>query len=196
MTHHRQSPKMINTTHRQETTNTMLRNKEMFLIITLVLIALPYGYEFLHEFNEEYHRWWDIFLEGGVMLLAISGIVFLMWDIHQRQCEMENLRTQLSLTRADLHNTRADLSELNEKLLQASRQYGQVIQEQMSAWEFTPSEKDVALLLLKGLSFEEIATIRDTKEKTVRQQATAIYRKSGLNGRHEFAAWFFEDFLS
>ena len=49
--------------------------------------------------------------------------------------------------------------------------------------------------LLKGLSFDEIATVRDTKEKTVRQQATAIYRKSGLNGRHEFAAWFFEDFL-
>jgi len=53
----------------------------------------------------------------------------------------------------------------------------------------------VALLLLKGLSFEEIASVRDTKEKTVRQQASSIYRKSGLNGRHEFAAWFFEDFL-
>jgi len=52
-----------------------------------------------------------------------------------------------------------------------------------------------AMLLLKGLSFEEIASVRDTKEKTVRQHATAIYRKSGLNGRHEFSAWFFEDFL-
>ena len=80
-------------------------------------------------------------------------------------------------------------------MAQASRQYGEVIQEQLSAWDLTQSEKDVALLLLKGLSFEEIATVRDTKEKTVRQQATAIYRKSGLTGRHEFAAWFFEDFL-
>ncbi|MGB0849457.1 MAG: helix-turn-helix transcriptional regulator, partial [Thiolinea sp.] len=62
-------------------------------------------------------------------------------------------------------------------------------------WVLTPSETEVAMLLLKGLSFEEIAGVRDTKEKTVRQQATAIYRKSGLNGRHEFAAWFFEDFL-
>ncbi|MBO0614129.1 helix-turn-helix transcriptional regulator [Thiothrix fructosivorans] len=75
------------------------------------------------------------------------------------------------------------------------RQYSEVIQEQLTTWEFTPSEKEIALLLLKGLSFEEIAGIRDAKEKTVRQQATAIYRKSGLNGRHEFAAWFFEDFL-
>ena len=174
----------------------MLRNKEMFLITILILIALPYGYEFAHEFNEDYHSWWDIFLEGSVMLLALSGIIFLMWDIHQRQKEMETLQAQLRLTRTDLQHAHANLSELNDKLQHASRQYGQVIQEQMQAWDFTPSEKEVALLLLKGLSFEEIATIRDTKEKTVRQQATAIYRKSGLNGRHEFAAWFFEDFLS
>ncbi len=174
----------------------MLHNKEMFLITILVLLALPYGYEFIHEFNEEYHSWWDIILEGSVMLLALSGIAYLMWGIHQRQKEMENLHTQLHLSRADLQHAHANLTELTEKLQHASRQYGQVIQEQMSAWEFTPSEKEVALLLLKGLSFEEIATIRDTKEKTVRQQATAIYRKSGLNGRHEFAAWFFEDFLS
>ena len=51
------------------------------------------------------------------------------------------------------------------------------------------------MLLLKGLSFREIAAVRQTREKTVRQQASAIYGKSGLEGRHEFAAWFLEDFL-
>lgn len=49
-------------------------------------------------------------------------------------------------------------------------------------------------MLLKGLSFKEIAVVRDTVEKTVRQQASALYRKSGLSGRHELAAWFIEDF--
>lgn len=173
----------------------MPRTKESFLIAVLLLVALPYAYDFFHEIQEENHRAIDLIIEGCAMLLALSGIGFLIKEIHQRQSETEQLRTQLSRTRADLSTTRNDLSELNSKMSQASRQYGEVIQEQLSAWDLTQSEKDVALLLLKGLSFEEIASVRDTKEKTVRQQATAIYRKSGLNGRHEFAAWFFEDFL-
>ena len=49
--------------------------------------------------------------------------------------------------------------------------------------------------MLKGLSFKEIAALRQTREKTVRAQASAIYRKAGVNGRHAFAAWFIEDFL-
>jgi DNA-binding NarL/FixJ family response regulator len=53
----------------------------------------------------------------------------------------------------------------------------------------------VAILLLKGLSFKEIAGVRETREKTVRQQASSIYKKAGVSGRHAFAAWFIEDFL-
>ncbi len=50
-------------------------------------------------------------------------------------------------------------------------------------------------LLLKGLSLREISIIRETQEKTVRQQASSIYKKSGVNGRHAFSAWFIEDIL-
>ena len=56
-------------------------------------------------------------------------------------------------------------------------------------------ELSVAMLLLKGLSFKEIASVRSTMEKTVRQQASAIYRKAKVNGRHAFSAWFIEDLL-
>ncbi len=31
---------------------------------------------------------------------------------------------------------------------------------------------------------------RNTVEKTVRQQASSIYQKAGVSGRHAFAAWF------
>jgi DNA-binding NarL/FixJ family response regulator len=43
---------------------------------------------------------------------------------------------------------------------------------------------------------KEIAEIRNTQEKTVRQQATTIYKKSELSGRQELAAFFLEDILS
>lgn len=55
--------------------------------------------------------------------------------------------------------------------------------------------QDVVIGMLKGLSFREIAELRDTREKTVRQQASSVYRKAGVSGRNELTAWFFEDML-
>ncbi|MCZ7679332.1 MAG: hypothetical protein M5U28_11460 [Sandaracinaceae bacterium] len=54
----------------------------------------------------------------------------------------------------------------------------------------------MCLLLLKGLSLKEIAAARDTGERTAREQARAVYRKSGLSGRAELAAFFLEDLLA
>jgi DNA-binding CsgD family transcriptional regulator len=180
----------------------MLRSKESFFIALLLILTLLNIYDFSNDYQEEEHNPLHLAVEILIILFSLSGIGFLIQEIRQRQRETEQLHTQLNTTRDalistrdDLSNTRADLQLMSSKMQQASRQYGQVIQEQLALWEFTQSEKDVALLLLKGLSFDEIASVRDTKEKTVRQQATAIYRKSGLTGRHEFAAWFFEDFL-
>jgi DNA-binding CsgD family transcriptional regulator len=69
---------------------------------------------------------------------------------------------------------------------------GQAIEDQFLAWRLTTAECDVAGLMLKGMSLKEIAIARDTSEATIRQQAQAIYRKSGLSGRAELAAYFLE----
>ncbi len=53
----------------------------------------------------------------------------------------------------------------------------------------------MGLLLLKGLSLRDVAQARSTSERTVRQQALAVYRKAGLAGRAELAAFFLEDLL-
>jgi DNA-binding NarL/FixJ family response regulator len=49
--------------------------------------------------------------------------------------------------------------------------------------------------MLKGLRHKEIATMRETSERTVRQQALTIYKKAGLDGRTDLAAFFLEDLL-
>jgi DNA-binding CsgD family transcriptional regulator len=59
----------------------------------------------------------------------------------------------------------------------------------------SPAEKEVALLLLKGLSHKELAKVRSITEATARQQARAIYKKAGLSGRSDLAAFFLEDLL-
>ena len=72
---------------------------------------------------------------------------------------------------------------------------GAAIDRQFDRWALTPAEREVALLQLKGLRHKAIADLRNTSERTVRQQALAVYRKSGLNGRNDLAAFFLEDLL-
>jgi DNA-binding CsgD family transcriptional regulator len=79
--------------------------------------------------------------------------------------------------------------------VEARRKLGHVVAQQFSEWGLTGSEQEVGWLLLKGLSLKEIALVRQTQEKTVRQQASSIYGKSGVSGRHAFSAWFIEDIL-
>lgn len=69
------------------------------------------------------------------------------------------------------------------------------IDKQLELWQFTPAEKEVAFLLLKGFSLKEIANFRKTSEKTVRLQSTTLYTKAGLSGRAELSAFFLEDLL-
>ena len=56
--------------------------------------------------------------------------------------------------------------------------------------------RDVALLLMKGLSLKEVATVRATNERTVRSQARTLYSKAGLSGRAALSAFFLEDLLA
>jgi DNA-binding CsgD family transcriptional regulator len=70
------------------------------------------------------------------------------------------------------------------------------IERQFSAWGFSQAERDVAYLILKGFSHREIASLRGAVEKTVRQQAQSVYKKSGLDGKSGLAAFFLEDLLS
>jgi DNA-binding CsgD family transcriptional regulator len=69
------------------------------------------------------------------------------------------------------------------------------IDRQLSAWDLSPAEKEIALLMLKGLSNKEISDVRSTSEQTIKQQSSAIYRKSGLTNRAELSAYFLEDLL-
>ncbi len=125
-----------------------------------------------------------------VALLVVSALTLTIFgvDYLAQQRALSELRGQLD-------NARGQLSQLDNKAGIFASQYRQVMQKQFDTWQLTSSEQEVTLALLKGLSFREIAELRDTREKTVRQQATGVYKKSGVSGRHELAAWFFEDLL-
>ena len=73
---------------------------------------------------------------------------------------------------------------------------GEAIDRQFLTWKLTEAERDVGLLMLKGLSLKEIAAARVTSERTVRAQARSIYAKAGLSGRAALSAFFLEDLLA
>jgi DNA-binding CsgD family transcriptional regulator len=127
-------------------------------------------------------------IETVALCIALAGV----WGT-QRQLRLalrraRELETDLDGTRADLARWRSEAQELLHGL-------GAAIDRQFQRWGLSTAECEVALLILKGLSYKEVAEVRGTSERTARHQAFAIYRKAGLAGRAEMSAFFLEDLL-
>lgn len=131
---------------------------------------------------------WHVRLEILVTALGLVGLAMLLSDLRRTRAHAAGLRRGLAQAEADAQRWRAEAQ-------QVLRGLGQAIDQQFARWALTTAEREVALLLLKGLSHKEVAGLRDTSERTVRQQALGIYRKAGLGGRTELAAFFLEDLL-
>ncbi len=67
----------------------------------------------------------------------------------------------------------------------ASAHLQEIIQTHFDGWKLTASERDVAGLMIKGLSISEIAAVRGSAEGTVKAHLNAIYRKSNARNRAE-----------
>jgi len=129
-----------------------------------------------------------IVMESIVLLSAAAGIALLAQRFYRARRSVRILQRDLESVRRDAEKWQADSRILLEGL-------GVAIQRQFSRWELSAAESVIALLLLKGLSLKEIAAMRLTSERTVREQARNVYRKAGLSGRPELAAFFLEDLL-
>jgi DNA-binding CsgD family transcriptional regulator len=127
-------------------------------------------------------------IELAAMAAAATGAAFLLLRLRQARREQRRLHYDLDAARVEAARWRAEASDLLAGL-------GVAIDMQFERWDLTGAEREVGLLLLKGLSHKEVADVRSTSERTVRQQALAIYRKAGIGGRAELSAFFLEDLL-
>lgn len=120
---------------------------------------------------------------------AVTGVTLFLLRIQAQQDEQMALITDLEIARAEGNGWRAKAHEhLAGLKAEMDKQFGD--------WGMTDAERDVGLLILKGLSHKEIATLRKTSDATVRQQAQSIYRKARLPGKTAFSAYFLEDLLA
>jgi DNA-binding CsgD family transcriptional regulator len=123
-----------------------------------------------------------------VFVFALGGIALHGWQLASARSKSERLDRELAATRAEAQRWSQEAKDVLKGL-------GAAIDRQFDKWGLTPAERDIALLQLKGLRHKEIAELRKTSERTVRQQALAIYRKAGLGGRTDLSAFFLEDLL-
>jgi len=125
-----------------------------------------------------------------VPIVLTSVGVALLFRVTQRQRD-EHVKVirDLELARVQGQRWRSESRSLLQGL-------GEAIDAQFGRWNLTDAEREVALLLLKGLSSKEVATVRAVSERTVREQARSVYSKSGLTGRAALSAFFLEDLLA
>ncbi len=129
-----------------------------------------------------------VLFELAFISLCLGGVAYLWRGWHGAQARLAGSEQALRDREVERDRWRDEANRLLAGL-------GVAIEAQFERWGLTPAEKEVALLLLKGLGHKEAAAVLDRSERTVRQHAIAVYRKSGLAGRAELAAFFLEDLL-
>ncbi len=155
----------------------------MILCLAVVFCAM----DLLGDYREQTSIW-HLLIEGGLLTCSLAGLGYLVW-------QWRGTRRQLFRANRDLNLVQEDFARFQSEARGYLEGLGRVIDGQFAQWQLTEAERQVGLLMLKGLSFKEIGIVRQTSERTVRQQAQGIYAKAGIAGRIEFAAFFLEDLL-
>lgn len=88
------------------------------------------------------------------------------------------------------------IAHMQDQLKAAAGELQVYVERQFDNWGLTPTERNVALLVVKGFSNGEIASLRGTSESTVKTHLSAVFRKSGLKSRQQLVSWVVEDLLA
>ncbi len=165
------------------------RSSRILALVSLLLVAMAVvGVADLYSDSprvwRSVHGW--IELAFSVLAVAAAALLGSGW-----------LRSERSLAevQASLSRHREERDAWQARARTALQGLGEALDAQFETWALTPTEKETALFLLKGYSHKEVAALTHRSERTVRQHAVSVYRKSGLAGRAELAAFFFEDML-
>jgi len=145
------------------------------IIVAQALCAMFFIGDVVADFLEDGHLdALHLVLEAGASVALMVGVVYLMVELRGVLARMERME-------AGLQAARGEMAEIVETFF--------------DLWALSPAERDVALLLLKGVSMEEIAEARGTAKGTVRAQSAAVYAKAGVEGRAQLTSLFLEELL-
>lgn len=161
--------------------------QEHWIMAFLVLVVVASGGDLLADLSEGVDTA-HLVQEAVIMVVAALAVAWIAFSLKMSKIEVSRLHQELEEIR---NMPKPD----SQEMIDAKRQLAEVISTQFEDWQLSGSEREVGMLLLKGFSLKEIAVLRGTAEKTIRHQASSVYKKAGVSGRHAFSAWFIEDFL-
>jgi DNA-binding CsgD family transcriptional regulator len=123
------------------------------------------------------------------IVLICVGMSRIVKHSRRQQDAQAALMRELDAARVQGQHWRSDARSFIDGL-------GATMQTQFERWNLSAAEREVALLLIKGMALKEIGLLRATSERTVRAQARTVYAKAGLAGRTGLSAFFLEDLMA
>ncbi len=150
----------------------------------LILIMLGEMVDVVGDFVREGATIWFL-LDIALLALVSLGVGYILYSTAR---ELRTAHSHLEAARRDI----ADFRMRNQDVLRGMRE---AILRQFEAWSLSPVEARIAELLIRGYTSRQIAGILERSERTVRNQTLAIYRKSGMTGRSDLAAFFLQDIM-
>jgi DNA-binding CsgD family transcriptional regulator len=158
-------------------------------LIVLVLVGTSVGGA-IDLYLDAPESWWSVHaIYELVMLTAAMAMAVVLWRGWRRSWRA------LAESRQVLEAHAVEREAWRASAEAALAGFAHAVDDRFSAWGLTPTEREIALRLLKGHSHKQIAFETGRSERTVRQHSVAIYQKSGLRGRAELSAFFLDDIL-
>lgn len=102
----------------------------------------------------------------------------------------------LAFTGNELRQLLTRQDQLEDQIKVASGAFNEVMEARFADWSLTSAEREVAILAIKGFSIAEMASLRDTKQGTVKAQCASVYRKADVAGRLQLLSVFLDDLMS
>ncbi|WP_421747221.1 helix-turn-helix transcriptional regulator [Cognatishimia sp.] len=124
------------------------------------------------------HYWVNAF--NHLISVSMIAVILYMW---------------VSPLKRNIGNVSKKLEKSRQKNLEIAHVLRGHINWQFETWSLTSSERDVALLSLKGLKISEIAEYRNSREGTIKAHLNAIFRKANVSSRTELLATCLESFI-
>lgn len=143
--------------------------------------------DIMHDAADDLSRQ-HFYFELFTLFFSLVGASFFIYST--LQSTQRNRELVQAVKEASIEN-----SEFKKKIKHYAEGLSEVIDSEFERWNLTSTEKQVGLLVLKGLSTKKIAEILGATDKTIRHHCSSIYKKSNLGGRTELSAYFLEDLL-
>jgi len=166
----------------------------LFVLAILAVVAIGGTADLIADRPDSWRSMHVVF-ETTLVLFSLTSIALLYAQWRRASKALDGTRQALHATRRSLAERQEERDRWRRSAEESLAGLAVAINRQFADWGLTPTEREVALFLLKGFGHKQIAGATGRSERTVRQHAVSVYQKSGLAGRAELAAFFLQDLM-